>query len=81
MVQPDWRQFILLGGIMGAMGQGARVVIGLRKLNDEVSAKASAALATGGTPPQIGDSIDVSRLLVSLLIGFIAGELAALTLT
>ena len=80
MIQPDWLQLILLGGIMGAMGQGARVVIGLKKLNDEVGAQASAALATGDTPPKTSDSIDVSRLLVSLLIGFIAGALAALTL-
>lgn len=80
MAPPDWLHLILLGGIMGLMGQGVRVIIGLKKLNDEVGSKASAALATGDTQPKTSDSIDVSRLLVSLLIGFIAGALAALTL-
>jgi hypothetical protein len=66
----DWLQIIGLGGLLGAVGQGARTVVGLKKLHDEAS-EANAS---------VGDMISASRLLVSLALGFIAGALAAITI-
>lgn len=61
---------VFLGGVMGLIGQGARTVIGLKKLHDENAAKG----------PNEQDSFIASRLVVSLFIGFIAGVAAALLL-
>lgn len=62
-----WIQLLALGGLAGAMGQAIRVIVGMKKLNDQASAT-NAALA---------DMIVPSQLVVSLLIGFIGGALAA----
>jgi hypothetical protein len=35
----DWINLILLGGLLGAVGQGIRVVVGLKKVNDQVFAQ------------------------------------------
>ena len=59
-----------LAGLMGMVGQGARAVIGLKKLNDANAAK----------DPSEADAFIASRLVVSLIIGFIAGVAAALAL-
>lgn len=56
---------IFLSGMMGLVGQGARTVIGLKKLND----------ANAGKDPGQADLFLASRLLISLMIGFIAGFL------
>lgn len=61
---------LLLAGLMGMIGQGARVAIGLKKFAEEVKA----------APPGEGDAFSAARLLVSLMIGFIAGVLAGLAL-
>lgn len=61
---------IFLSGMMGLVGQGARTVIGLKKLND----------ANAGKDPGQADLFLASRLLISLMIGFIAGVLAAFAL-
>lgn len=66
----DWILLLLLGGIAGALGQGARVIVGLKKVNDQAAAR-------NGTPREL---IQVSRLLLSLLIGFVAGALAAVAM-
>lgn len=66
----DWIHVLILGGIAGALGQGARVIIGLKKVNDQASADNSATR----------DLIEASRLMVSLLIGFVAGALAAIAM-
>jgi len=68
MSAEQWLVVLLLAGLAGAGGQVARVVVGLKKLND-------AAAAEGKT---MADMIDVSRLSVSVLIGFVAGMLAAI---
>ncbi|MDX2169001.1 MAG: hypothetical protein SF182_18180 [Deltaproteobacteria bacterium] len=65
----EWLQVLLLGGLVGALGQGARVVVGLKKLGDEAAAKGGAA-----------EPLQPSRMVTSLLIGFIAGALTSLTL-
>lgn len=66
----EWLMIILLGGVMGMIGQGIRTVVGLKKLQDSISQ----------TGQSFRDSFETNRLTVSLLIGFIAGALAAITL-
>jgi hypothetical protein len=62
----DWILALVLGGILGMIGQGIRVVVGLKKLNDQ-------ALEANQTFSEIFQG---SVLAISLLIGFIAGALA-----
>jgi hypothetical protein len=57
-----------LGAILGATGQGIRVIVGLKKA-------AESAQATGST---LRRDFNGPRLLVSLLVGAIAGVVAAL---
>jgi hypothetical protein len=70
MNTPDILLNLLLGGLLGIVGQGIRMIIGLKKLNDDKVASA----ATGQQP----DDFSVSRLWVSIFIGFIAGTLGML---
>ncbi len=67
----EWFQTLGLGVAFGLIGQGARVIIGLKKVNDTASAPGSNAT--------VKDLIEPSRLLISLMIGAIAGALAAAT--
>ena len=67
----DWVLALLLGGILGMIGQGIRMVMGLKKANDEASARGE----------RLKSELDGSRLMVSLLIGFIAGAVAIIGLT
>ncbi len=62
---------LLLGGLLGITGQGIRIVIGLKKLNEEAQAE----------QVSMKQLIDNSRLRTSIFIGFIAGILAILSLT
>ncbi|WP_296598040.1 hypothetical protein [Phenylobacterium sp.] len=64
----EWLQLLGLGGLAGALGQGVRTVVGLKKAQDAASAEGVS----------VGDVIAVHRIVVSLLIGFIAGALAAI---
>ncbi|MFI5163425.1 MAG: hypothetical protein ACHQHN_19255 [Sphingobacteriales bacterium] len=59
---------ILLGGLLGILGQGIRIIVGLKKLH---TSNVSKALNDDAT-----DSFSSSRLLLSIFIGFIAGALA-----
>lgn len=54
---------ILLGGTLGLVGQGARAAIGLKKMNDTAQDQ-----SLGWS-----DVFVASRLVVSLIIGFLAG--------
>lgn len=65
-----WMQLIGLGCLLGALGQGIRAIVGLKKMSD----------GTSGSGKSVGDVIDGGRLLTSLLIGAIAGALAAIGL-
>jgi len=56
--------------LLGAAGQGARAIVGLKKTSDEAKAK-NTSFAT---------QFDAGQLLVSLLIGAIAGLFAALAM-
>lgn len=61
---------LFLAGLMGLVGQGARVVVGLKKLRDENLEQS----------PSEQDSFIASRLFVSLMIGFITGIAAGFLL-
>jgi hypothetical protein len=65
----EWITQFLLGGLFGSLGQGLRVVVGLKKLNDRA--------LQAGRP--FNELFKPSSLIVSLLIGFIAGVLGMLT--
>ncbi len=59
---------VTLAILLGVFGQGIRVIAGLKKQADESAAK--------GQP--FSDSFDLSRLLISLFIGAVAGIAAFL---
>jgi hypothetical protein len=61
---------IFFGGVLGAVGQGIRVIVGLKKVYDEALQKGIA----------FSDSFNGASLLFSLLIGFIAGVLGIIGL-
>ncbi|HET7717414.1 MAG TPA: hypothetical protein VFK86_17470 [Bauldia sp.] len=63
-----WIQVLFLGGLAGALGQSARAVVGIKKVNDQAAAEQVAT----------ENLIVASRLFISLVIGFVAGALAAL---
>jgi hypothetical protein len=65
----DWVLQFLVGAMFGALGQGIRVVVGLKKLNDS-------ALRQG---KPFGELFSAGTLLVSLFIGAVAGVLGTLT--
>lgn len=60
---------MLAGGLLGMLGQGIRTAVGLKKVNEDNAAK---ALSNPGEPQE---QFSVSRMLVSLFIGFVAGAL------
>lgn len=62
---------LLLGGLLGIAGQGIRVIVGLKKINDN-----NTAAAVAGTLPTT--TFNWSRMLLSIFIGFIAGVLGML---
>ncbi len=57
---------LILGGILGMIGQGLRVIVGLKKLYD--------ALAEDGQTMGQTSKFDTRRLWLSLFIGFVAGS-------
>lgn len=61
---------ILLGGLLGVLGQGIRIVVGIKKLSGTNAAKRLNGEET--------DEFSPSRLLLSIFIGFIAGAIALL---
>jgi hypothetical protein len=67
----EWVLTLILGGILGMIGQGIRVVAGLKKVNDQ-------AVAQGKSFNMLFQG---STLGLSLLIGFIAGTLAIIGVT
>lgn len=68
MSAQDWLLLLCLGGLAGMLGQLARVIVGIKKAQDEA--------ATKGLPLQA--VFETSRLVVSIALGFTAGALAAL---
>lgn len=68
MSTTDWIVMLLLGGFLGVLGQGVRTIPGLKKVNDQASEEKRS----------FSDLFQLSRLLLSLFIGFVAGALAVL---
>jgi hypothetical protein len=65
----QWLQIVALGILLGAVGQGARTIVGIKKLND---------YADETTPARA--MIDGIRLFISFGIGGVAGAFAAITI-
>ena len=61
---------LVLGGLVGTVGQATRSVAGMKKLFDEAQ----------GQDVKLSQLFDSVRFFLSLLIGFIAGMIAVLTL-
>lgn len=64
-----WITLILFGGLLGALGQGLRSVVGLKKLRDSV----------GDDSAAYADAFSASRLIVTVFVGFVTGALTVLT--
>lgn len=71
-------QAILLGGLLGMVGQAIRTIVGIKKENDATNERAR---ASGQTSVNYYDSLSGKRITISLLIGFATGVLAYLSLT
>jgi hypothetical protein len=69
MTPIEWLEIVALGIIFGALGQGARTIVGIKKLNDYTDDANSAAALVDGI-----------RLLTSFGIGGVAGAFAAVTM-
>ncbi|WP_312429312.1 hypothetical protein [Achromobacter sp.] len=65
-------QFVAIGVIAGALGQGIRAIVGIKKASDEVAAEGSTLRSEG---------LDVSRLVLSVFIGGTAGGVGIFTIT
>lgn len=60
--------YVVLGGLLGAVGQGLRVVVGIKKNYDELA----------GTGRKLGDVWDPSRMVTSFVIAFAIGAIAGI---
>lgn len=58
---------VIAGGLLGALGQGIRIAVGLKKLSDSNAQQ----VASGNAP----EKMDAGRLWVSIFIGFVAGAI------
>lgn len=67
----NWILIIVLGGLSGALGQSARVIVGIKKLDDQASLEGKSR----------DELFDLKRFILSIGIGFTAGALAALSST
>ncbi|MFC4160545.1 hypothetical protein [Chitinimonas lacunae] len=65
-----WLTPLLLAGLLGMVGQGIRVVMGLKKLHDLAQLQQQ----------KVSDMMSGQRVWLSLLIGFIAGVLGFLAM-
>ena len=61
---------VLAGGLLGALGQGIRTAVGLKKFNEDNAAKATENKPT--------EEFSISRMVISIFIGFVAGALGML---
>ncbi len=64
-----WINLLLLGGLLGAVGQGVRAIVGLKKAYDAALANQQA----------FSEVFKPGVLVFSLVVGFVAGALGALT--
>ena len=61
---------VLAGGLLGALGQGVRIAVGLKKFNEDNTANAAA--------DKPAEQFSVSRMVISIFIGFVAGAIGML---
>src|SRR5882724_809235 len=61
---------VVAGGLLGALGQGVRTAVGLKKFNEDNTANAASN--------KPAEEFSVSRMVISLFIGFVAGALGML---
>lgn len=61
---------VLAGGLLGMLGQGIRIAVGLKKLNDSNNVQ----LAQGNAQ----ENFSTSRMFISIFIGFAAGAIGML---
>jgi hypothetical protein len=66
----EWIQLAAIGALFGALGQAIRVIPGLKKAADAAAEKGRS----------MTDDFQGNRLLISLLIGAVAGVLGAISL-
>jgi hypothetical protein len=64
----DTLVLLMVSGLMGMVGQGARTIVGLKKVSDAAS-----------TAPSEADTFRASRIFIGLMIGFVAGVGGGLT--
>jgi len=67
----DWMTYILLGALMGGVGQAIRSTAGLKKVYDEASA----------AKEKFSDNFDWTIFLLSMVLGAAAGALTTLTVS
>ncbi|MDX8355320.1 hypothetical protein [Cognatiyoonia sp. IB215182] len=65
----QWLQLALMGGIFGLLGQLIRTAMGMRKLSR----------SSGGLKTAMADQFSQSQLLISLMLGILAGIVATFT--
>ena len=58
---------VIAGGLLGALGQGVRTAVGLKKFNEDNTANAASNKPV--------EEFSVSRMVISIFIGFVAGAL------
>ncbi len=61
---------VLAGGLLGALGQGIRTAVGLKKFNEDNQAKIAENKPV--------EQFSTSRLVISIFIGFVAGAIGML---
>lgn len=61
---------VLAGGLLGALGQGVRTAVGLKKFNEDNQAKAAENKPV--------EQFSISRLVISIFTGFVAGAIGML---
>jgi hypothetical protein len=64
---------IIAGGLLGIIGQGIRVAVGFKKLNET---RVTNPTNPADPVPETKETFDTSRLLLSIFLGFIAGAIA-----
>ena len=69
MSAQDWIGLICLGGLAGALGQIARIIVGLKKAREEAAEEGA----------KLKEVFETNRMVVSIMIGATAGALAAIT--
>ncbi len=61
---------VLAGGLLGALGQGVRTAVGLKKFNEDNTAKVA--------ENKPAEEFSTSRMVISIFIGFVAGAIGML---